>query len=137
MKPNNVPTQEPANPTFKTPRAPTIEERDAKYVPVKYDFSLYKFIIPKFSAIIERVLRWANGREKKDTEKLPRETGCIDPKVTKKSKLTTETRPEKYADIVLPFWKNIQGGKERLSFCQLKDWTNTKALLADAGKDGT
>ena len=118
LKPNNVPTQEPANPTFKTPHTPTIEERDAKYVPVKYNFSSYKFIIPKFSAIIERVSRWANGREKKDkdgkilTEKLPRETGCIDPKVIKKSKLTTETRPEEYADIVLPFWKNIQGGKK-------------------------
>ena len=31
----------------------------------------------------------------------------------------------------------MQGGKERLSFRQLKDWTNLKASLADAGKYGS
>ena len=96
-----------------------------------------------FTAVVERISRWANGREKKDskgkaqTEKIKRETGCVDPKVIKKYKLTTNTRPEEYADIVLPFKKNMQGGKEQLSFRQLKDWTNIKASLADAGKDGT
>ena len=143
LEPDEEPTEEPSNPSFKNPRAPTIEERDAKYVPVKFGFSNHKFSIPSFSAVVERISRWANGREKKDskgkaqTEKIKRETGCVDPKVIKKYKLTTNTRPEEYADIVLPFKKNMQGGKEQLSFRQLKDWTNIKASLADAGKDGT
>ena len=143
LNPDSEPTQEPSNPTFNNPRAPTVVERDAKYVPVKYNFSSYKFQVPIFSAFVERVSRWANGREKKDkdgktlTEKTERETGCVNPKAIKKYKLTTETRPEEYAEIVLPFHKNVQGGKQRLSFRQLKDWTNTKASLADAGKEGT
>ena len=55
----------------------------------------------------------------------------------KKYNLTTDSRPKDYAKIVIPFQKNVKGGKERLSFCQLKDWTNTKVFLADSGKDGT
>ena len=40
-------------------------------------------------------------------------------------------------EILLPMKKNMQGGKERLSFRQLNNWTNLKASLADAGKDGS
>ena len=144
LSPDNEPTAEPSNPTFREPRAPTVEERDAKYVPVKFNFSSYKFDIPIFSAFVERISRWVNGRDKKDkegkvqTEKHRRESGCVDPKMIKKFKLTAESRPEDYAEIVLPFNKNVQSGKkEMLSFCQMKNWTNCKASLADAGRDGT
>ena len=32
--------EEPDNPTFKNPRAPTIEEDEAQFVPVKHDFDI-------------------------------------------------------------------------------------------------
>ena len=66
IKPDNNPTDEPSNPTFKNLRAPTIEERDAKYVPVKFNFSSYEFDIPMFSAFLDHILQWTNGRKKKD-----------------------------------------------------------------------
>ena len=65
-----------------------------------------------------------------------RKSGCVDPKFIAEHGSTKDTRPEQYAEILLPMNKNMQGGKERLSFRQLKDWTNLKASLADAGKDG-
>ena len=53
LEPDQEPTKEPSNPLFKNPRAPTIEERDAKYVPVKFGFFKHNFNIPSFSAILK------------------------------------------------------------------------------------
>ena len=142
LEPDEVATEEPENSTFKNARAPTIDARDAKFVPVKYGFSKYKFDIPIFNAITERVSRWANGREKKKKDgsvlkdTTMRKVGCIDPRYISKHKLNTQTRPDQYADLLLPMDINMQGGRERLSFRQMKDWTNLKASLADAGKNG-
>ena len=61
----------------------------------------------------------------------------MDPKFIAEHGLTKDTRPEQYAEILLPMNKNMQRGKEILSFRQLKDWTNLKASLGDAGKDGS
>ena len=60
------PTMEPRNDSFKNARAPTIEERDTKFVPVKFGFSKYKFSIPVFSVVANRVSRWFNERVKKE-----------------------------------------------------------------------
>ena len=59
--------------------------------------------------------------DKVQTDQVRREEGCVNPKMVKKYNLTTDSRPEDYADILLSFKKNVQGGKERLSVCQLKD----------------
>ena len=48
-------THEYDNARFKTARAPTIGEADAKVVTVKYGFSMYKCDIPVFGAVVERV----------------------------------------------------------------------------------
>ena len=115
-------TNEPDNARFKTARSPTIGGADAKFVPVKYGFSKYKFDIPVFGAIIERVSRWENGMSKKkrngkvEMESNTIESGCVDPKFIAKHGLTKDTRQEQYAEILLPINKNMQGGKERLSF---------------------
>ena len=66
LKPDGNLTDDPSNPAFKNAQAPTIKEREAKYVPVKFNFSSYKFDIPIFSDMIDFILRWTNGREKKD-----------------------------------------------------------------------
>ena len=41
LKPKNETVDEPNNATFKNPRAPTIPEEDAKYVPTKHDFDTH------------------------------------------------------------------------------------------------
>ena len=136
-------SHEPDNARFKTVRAPTIWEADAKFVPVKYGFSKYKFDIPVLGAVFERVSRWENGMSKKkkngkvEMESNTIESGCVDPKLIAKYGLTKDTRTEQYAEILLPMNKNMQGAKEIYSFRQLKYWTNLKASLADAGKDGS
>ena len=143
MDKDNQATPEPDNARFKTARSPTIGEADAKFVPVKYGFSIYKFDISVFGAVVKRVSLWANGMSKKkrngnfETESNTRESGCVDPKFIVEHGLTKDTKPEQYAEILLPMNKNMQVGKERLYFQQLKDWTNLKASLADAGKDGS
>ena len=50
-------THEPDNARFKSARAPTIWEADAKFVPVKYGFSKYKFDITVFGAVVESTTR--------------------------------------------------------------------------------
>lgn len=135
-------TDEPVN-TIRNARAPTIGERDAKFIPVKYGFSKYSFDIPEFDATDDRELRWANGRVKKtkdgtnmkDSQK--RVTGRINPEFIKKHNLNRQTRPDQYAETLLPLNRNIIDNKEWVSFCQWKDWSNLKASLADAGKDGS
>ena len=41
LKPKNETVDEPNNAIFKNPRAPTITEEDAKYVPTKHDFDTH------------------------------------------------------------------------------------------------
>ena len=109
---------------------------------MEYSFSNYVFNIPKFIAVVSRVMRWANGRVKRkksgeaDRESTRRTTGCVDPAFIQKHNLTTSSQPEDYINILLPLKKNIHQGKEYISFQQLKQWTNIKASLAGAGKDG-
>ena len=49
LKPDDNPKYVPSNPAFKNTQAPTIEERNVKYVSVKFNFSSCKFEIPIFS----------------------------------------------------------------------------------------
>ena len=49
-------------------------------------------------------------------EEQPIKRGGIDLDFIKKYNITTDTGPEEYADIMLPFKRNTQKGKERLSF---------------------
>ena len=41
LKTKNETVDEPNNATFKNPRAPTIPEEDAKYVPTKHEFDIH------------------------------------------------------------------------------------------------
>ena len=65
------------------------------------------------------------------------ERGCVDPLFMKRHRITQDTGPTEYADIVLLFNSNLQGSKERLSFHQIKKWTKLEASLAGSEKDGT
>jgi len=135
--------EEPENPTFKIPRAPTINEQDGEFVPVKHNFSKHKFDIPVFKAMTHAPQRFANGRAKFNRdgtfmrETTIRNMGNIKPEFVKMHKLTPESRPDEFASIFLPFAKNVPKGqkKEMISFELLTKWTNLKATLANAGQE--
>lgn len=118
----------PENPSFKKARASTIEESDAKFVPVKHNFSKYNFTIPKFEAYVSKVQRWANGNAKKNrngtfqTENELRVNGCVDPSFIKKIYLSPDARPDEYVELLLPFKKNMICGTEQISFEQMTRW---------------
>ena len=59
--------KEPPNPTFKMPRAATIPENDASFIPQNYNFSQYKLVVPKFTGTKSIIMA---GRKKKKSRML-------------------------------------------------------------------
>ena len=57
------------------------------------------------------------------------------PKFIKKLNLSQHKNPHEYADIFIPF-KRIRNSNH-FSIGLINEWTNLKADLADAGKDGS
>ena len=70
-------------------------------------------------------------------EKLQQEKGNVDPKFKNNHKLTTSTTPVDYADIFLPFSRNIQGNKEMISFEKITKWKNLKVVISGDFQGGT
>jgi hypothetical protein len=138
LDPEDTEVDEPDNPTFRIPRAPTIDEGSAEHVPVKHNFSIH-FDRPAFTGTVNIPLQYSNGTLKKNkngtvkTEKVVRKKGTMDPKFKKNHKLTSLSSPEEFFNAVLPLKNNMHNGKEYLSFDLLTKWTNTKAILAGAG----
>ena len=78
LTPNTDSLEEPSNPTFANPRAPTILEEDSMHVPVKHKFSTI-FERPTFKGKIDKIKTYASGIFKRksdgkpDTEKVQSE----------------------------------------------------------------
>ena len=76
---------EPSNPTFKAPRAPTHPDCDALKVPVKYNFA-ETFDRPVWQGKMASRVVFASGIPKKNTdgsnmmENVTRKYGCLDPR---------------------------------------------------------
>ena len=68
LTPNEEVAEEPNNETFHLPRAPTIEERDAQFVPVKHNFDEV-IDIPVFKGMGECDVQFANGMKKKNRDR--------------------------------------------------------------------
>ena len=142
LTPNEEVAEEPANDTFHLPRAPTIDERDTKYVPVKHNFDEI-IDIPVFKGMVDRPERYANGTTKLNRdgstkkERTLRNHGSIRPEFVKKHNITPSTRPDEFVRLFLPFKKNMVDGKEMVSLELFTKWTNMKAILAGAGEGGT
>ena len=142
LTPNEEVAEEPNNETFRLPRAPTIYERDAQFVPVKHNFdeSIY---IPAFKGMGERDVRFANGTKKMNRdgshmkETFLRNHGSIRPEFARKHNINQYTRPDEYARLFLPFKNNMVNGKEMVSLELLTKWTNMKAIFAGAGPGGS
>ena len=129
LHPKSEAVVEPTNPSLKLARAPTIAEQDAEFVTVKYDFD-NRFDRPVFTGtkrILKRNRRGKLMREKdgKIMHSKPqvRTEGCVNPDFAKKPTLWSQTRPEEYAEIFMPFKKNLQSGrKDMFSFEQITRW---------------
>ena len=79
---------EPNNPTFRAPRAPTIQEDRAVYVPVKHDFE-HMFDRPSFEGRIDMPQTFDNGTIKRQidgkslTESFICKKGTVNPNFVK------------------------------------------------------
>ena len=138
---------DPTNPTFANARPPTVPEEDAD-VPLNKKYNFEEVIdVPVFSAKTKVYEFKRNGEIKIDVatkepimKKIPRKHGAVNPVFIKKHKLSKMSRPHEFADAFIPFkskyssYENTAGG---FSFLNLTKWTNTKAMNADAGKDGS
>jgi len=133
--------KEPNNPTFHEARAPTVPAEDARNIPIKHNFSKYKFDIPKFTGIKEerKKLRGGGGRLGKEKIQVPFTKGFMKPSVIKKFKLTPNSLPHEWVDVFFSFSKNLQSvigqqkKEEMLSIDLMTRWTSTKATMMGAG----
>ena len=75
-----------------------------------------------------------------ETETKTRTNGCLDPNFFEKHNITLDSSPEEYMELFLPMKANPYGTKRLHDFPSIElltKWTNQKAILAGAGKDGT
>ena len=57
---------------------------------------------------------------------------CISPQIVQKYNLNTNTSPDVFSDIFMPFLtNNPKGNNEMISFQLLKKWMNLEATLTD------
>ena len=128
--------QEPLNPRFKIARAPTIAERDAKYVPQKFNYP-QQFDIPEFKAVKKELqfdrrgkAREVNGQPLVLTT--PRLTGSTDTAFKAKHKLHGGSKPWEVADAFIPY-RDTRKKNNTFSFELLARYTNQKASFFGAG----
>ena len=128
--------QEPLNPRFKIARAPTIAERDAKYVPQKFNYP-QQFDIPEFKAVKKELqfdrrgkAREVNGQPLVLTT--PRLTGSTDTAFKAKHKLHGGSKPWEVADAFIPY-RDTRKKNDTFSFELLARYTNQKASFFGAG----
>ena len=100
--------KEPSNPTFRQARAPTVSAEDASSIPIKYNFSNYKFDIPEFTGLKEEQKKLRGGRLGKEKINVPFTDGFMKPSVIKKFKLSPYSLPHEWVDVFFPFSKNLQ-----------------------------
>ena len=70
------------------------------------------------------------------TETVSCEKGTIRPEFIEEHNLCPKTTPDEYAEIFLPFARNVVDGEERPSIQLLAKWTDIKAHHAGAGEGG-
>ena len=109
---------------------------------MKYDFE-YTFDVSNFEAMKDvHVAHQRRGHKQYKEglyviEKVQQEEGYVHPKFKQSHKLTTSTTPKDYADIFLPFSRNMQGSKYMIIFEQMMKWKKLKAVLYGAGQGVT
>ena len=101
---------------------------------------------PRVENISNAIVKFANGRPKMrkdgthETEKKTRTNGCLDPNFLENHNITLDLPPEDYMEVLLRMKSNPYCTKRLYDFPSIElltNWTNQKAILAGAGKDGT
>jgi hypothetical protein len=89
---------------------------------------------------------YRNGRVKLKADgtpqmhEVPYKHGRLSPSFVSKHKLTSQSHPSEILDVFVPFHTNTYNKTTRGEFLSIEDWTkytNTKAILANAGQPGT
>ena len=137
---------DPNNESFRNARPPTVPEEDT-HVPFnqKYNFD-FDITVPNFNAKVSINKLKRNGRtilndnNEPETIEVVREKGYVHPVFKKKHNLSKLSRSYEFADAFLPRkskYSDHPGRPGSFSFANLTSWTNTKAVLANAGENGT
>ena len=141
LEPETVQVQEPANPTFKLARAPTVSEKEEKYVPQKYNFP-QRFEVPSFEAVKKEFEFDRRGNIKKGSQGNAieivsrRDNGCVNASFKAKYKLFASSKPWEVVNCFIPFESSgKKKGDISFSFDKLCEWTNCKATMAGAGSN--
>ena len=110
--PNATAVQEPANPTFKQTGAPTVQAKDAQFVPKKYEFNEV-IAIPSFKGKREQykidlhLKIKINAKTKRPKKKsVLRTKGCVSKKFKKKQGLLSKSMPWDFVEAFIPFKEN-------------------------------
>ena len=118
------------------------------YVPPNKKFNFKEVIdVPVFSATTKVFEFTRNDKPKIDAatkkpimKEIPRLVGAVNPTFIAKHKLTQKSRPHEFAEAFIPLRSKYSPNENKaggFSFHNLTKWTNTKAINADAGRDGT
>ena len=122
---NSAAVVEPLNPTFNIARAPTLPAAEARLNPVKHDFN-ETFSIPKFYRVTIKYEETRRRTLKRDHEGNPipiedlRETGHVKEDFKQKHKLSSSSKPWKFAETFLPLLQDAKNPKQTFSFDLLK-----------------
>ena len=128
----DIQVEKPNNSTFTLPRAPTVAEKKAQYVPQKFNFAEI-FYCPLFQGRVKRNVTYDNGTVKKNREESPlieeviRSKGCIEPSFFKKHGINYESHPSEFIEVFSSFedHKYSKQKKEILFIKQLKKVSTT------------
>jgi hypothetical protein len=72
------------------------------------------------------------------TKVIARAEGIVHPEFTKANGLSKDSYPHEFANCFIPlFSKRKTAGPESFSIHKMMQWTNLKAVLADAGTGGS
>ena len=149
LEPDECRVTEPTNSTFVNPRAPTVVEEEAIFIPVKYNFSKHHIEIPEFEGKVDIVKMVKGGRKGRRDRPAMKKDGTpetiavkqnrlkIKKRMKEKYKLSAFSHPHEFVEVFCPFNDHTVKGKSMFSFSKLCSWTNLKATLANAGPGGS
>lgn len=107
----DIQVEEPIDSKFTLPCAPTVAEKEAEYVPQKFNFA-EKFDRHLFQGRVKRNVTYANGRVKNNCDgslligEVIRSKGCIESLFLKKYGINYELHLSNFVEVFLSFKDN-------------------------------
>ena len=145
LSPCEAPIEEPKNPSFgEKAHPPTVAAEDAnKPQPTKHNFT-HQFSREDFTGTKQVPVMNINGSVRKDRngniqyKTVPRTVGEPKESFLTQHNLTKDSHPAEFVEAFLPLKVNKYKNKTNIPYMSLTEcqqWTNMKALLANAGSE--